>query len=378
MTDLAAAGQSCTEVHGVMTSENRTASRQCRADTGRIHAAGGFLDPHRSVRQGRTSRGRRDPVLSLAPMRRMTTRWAFCALVLHVVASTGCMTVTFYQPQRAIHRPVVIEHSPTNFAGLRILVRCLSHDDYLPAGDAAKLCGKIAEDFEKQGAETEWVAPVGATYVEPMVFDGQRPDLTVEIGSKIDHAYGYPLTTVTSCLTCTVVPGVSEQTFSQRVVVYGRDRSVLTEEVFRERFVEYHGCGVWSLNWIIDWVFREDDQAISGDAGKKDFTRDFYGQIRQLTFNARVRSEVLGLTTAPARKPFVDEGRVPTAGAPGSSAAPSTETPTSTTATPAGAGSTTDTPSAAPASPASTTTTTTGASAPDEIGSGFSGDPAED
>lgn len=349
-----------------------------------IRGAGGFLDPSPGVRQGRATRGRRNPVLSLAPRRSSTTLWATVLLALHAVSSTGCMTVTFYQPQRAIHRPVVIEHSPTNFAGLRILVRCLSHDDYMPAGDAAKLCGKVAEDFEKQGAETEWVAPVGATYVEPVVFEGQRPDLTVEIGSKIDHAYGYPLSTVTSCLTCTIVPGVSEQTFSQRVVVYGRDRSVLSEEVFRERFVEYHGCGVWSLNYIIDWVFREDDQAISGDAGKKDFTRDFYGQLRQLTFNARVRSEVLGLTAAPARKPFIDEPRSPTVTSPGTpspgtggAAGPATtDTPASTTTTDAVPGGTSDAP-APPKEPA-TTPPPADTGAPDELGPGFSGDPAED
>lgn len=223
------------------------------------------------------------------------------AAMLSLLILSGCMTVSLYHPQRAIHRPVVIERSSTNFAGMRILVRCVAHDDYLPAGDASKLCGGIARDFERQGASCEWEVSRGRHYTQPTVFDGQAPDLTIEIQSKIDHAYANPLVGCLSGCTMTMVPAVAEQTFSQHVVVLGRDRSVLTEEVFSERFVEYTGCAVWSFNWLLDWLFRSDENDISGDAGKRDFTRDFYGQIRQLAFNARMRSELLGLTERPSR-----------------------------------------------------------------------------
>ncbi len=220
-----------------------------------------------------------------------------------LLGASGCVTV--YQPQRAIHRPVVIERAATNFAGLRVLVRCNAHKEFLPVSKASLLCGKLAQDLEQQGATTEWVVPYGASFVEPPAFEGAGADLTIEIESKIEHQYAYPLAVCLSCYTCTTLPTIEEQTFSQRVVVIGRDRSVLAEELFRERFVQYGGWGVWSLNYLLDWLVRDESQALSGDAGKKDFTRDFYGQIRQLAFNARVRGEILGLINTPKRA--VDE-----------------------------------------------------------------------
>lgn len=221
-------------------------------------------------------------------------------LLLAVLASSGC--VTLYQPQRTVHGPVVIERSPKNFEGLRVLVRCHAHERHLPAGDARKLCGRIARDLEAQGAETEWVVP-SRRGVEEVPFGGEGADLTVVIESRIDHERDYALSACCSACTCTILPVVSEQSFSQRVAVYGRDRSVLTEDILRERFVEYFGCGVYSLNWLLDWLVRDEDSHLSGEAPRKRFAEDFYGQIRQLAFNARVRAEVLGLLEPTSARP---------------------------------------------------------------------------
>ena len=227
------------------------------------------------------------------------------------VFASGCLSVTVYQPQKAIHRPVVVMPAETNFTALKILVRCHADDDDLHPDDASKLCNGLAEDFRRQGAESESVVPSGKSYVEPEVFDGARPDLVVEIESKIDHEYEYGAMAAASILTLTLVPSVNEQTFSQRVVVFGRDNSVLNEEVFRERFIEYNGIGVWSVNYLLDWFVRDDNNQMSGDAAAKDFTRDFYGQIRQMTFNAKVRSEVLGLLAPPRRRQTVGDAAPP-------------------------------------------------------------------
>ncbi len=222
------------------------------------------------------------------------------ALLSSTFASTGCVTI--YQPQKAIHRPVVVDRSPSNFAGMKILVRCMSHETDMPAPSASRLCGWVAEEFNRQGAETEIVVPVGAAYVEPEVFEGQRPDLTVVIESRTEHDYTNPWTVFISVITFTAAPTISEMTFSQRVFVLGRDGSVLVEEVYRERFVRYTGLGVWSTNYLLDWFVRPKDEAVSGDVANKDFTKDLHGQIRQLTFNAKVRSEVLGLTQGKRNK----------------------------------------------------------------------------
>jgi len=148
--------------------------------------------------------------------------------------------------------------------------------------------------------------PVGRNAEEPEAFDGRKPDLTVEIASKIEHENESLLSAVAAGLTLTMAPIIAEQTFSQRVVVFGRDGSVLVEEVYKERFVEYVGIGVWSLNYLMDWFVRDEEDALSGDAAAKAFSKDFYGQMRQQVFNAKVRSEVLGLTRpswAKAKRP---------------------------------------------------------------------------
>lgn len=259
------------------------------------------------------------------------------------LGATGC-AVTLYQPLKGLQRPVVLASSPRNFEGLRVLVRCNVHEDYMPRGDATKLCRFLATSLDEQGAETEWVVPQGKNFVEPVVFEGERADLTLEIESRIEHEYDYPISQVFYILSWTMIPSYREQTFTQRVTVYGRDKSVLAEDFFRERFVQYDGCGVWSLNWIIDWVARDEHNKVSGDVGKKDFARDFYGQTRQLLFNASVRSDLLGLHTrrvaAPAEPPADGE---PAGGTTGGGAMP--DAPGEPPA--AGAG----TPEAAPALP---------------------------
>jgi hypothetical protein len=211
-----------------------------------------------------------------------------------IVWQAGCCSVTVYQPLRGLQRPAIVNVAAMNFAGTRILVRCLPGKD-LPAGDADKLCRNLATLFRQQGAEAEAVVPR-----DPQggmsAFEGAGADFTVEVESKLEHADDYFGLAWVSVATCTLIPSIDEQTFMQSVVVRGRDRSVLATDSFRARFVNYTGIGVWSINWIMDFFFRSDDQDMSGDEPKKDFSRDFYAQVSQLAFNARVRSELLGLT----------------------------------------------------------------------------------
>ena len=242
--------------------------------------------------QKRIDRPARGPLRQRHALAAFVFAWGFVQI--------GCLHVTLYQPQKAIHGPVVVTPSPVNFSGLKVKIRCNAHKEFMPSGDASRMCGNLVTDFQQQGAEVESVVPSGRNFIEPPVFEGARPDLTIEIESKIDYEYDYALTYPVSWMTLTIVPMISEQTFSQRVVVYGRDGSVLTEEVFRERFVEYTGLGVWSLNWLLDWFVRADEDHLSGEAPHEDFSRDFYGQVRQLAFNARIRSENLGLTSPPS------------------------------------------------------------------------------
>lgn len=230
-------------------------------------------------------------------------KWALLSAVAVALLGSGCLSVTVYQPQKGIHRPVVIEPAEHNFTPLRILFRCHADDEDLPTADAAKLCSTLAEDFRRQGAKVDTVVPSGKNYIEPEVFDGRKPHLVVEIESFIDHHYAYSFSAAASILTLTMIPSIEEWTFSQRVVVFGADGSVLAEDTFQERFVEYGGLGVWTANVLLNWLAREESEQISDEQAQRDFTNDFYGQLRQLAFNAKIRSETLGITPpTPSRR----------------------------------------------------------------------------
>jgi hypothetical protein len=213
------------------------------------------------------------------------------------VGSSGCATVTLYEPMSALQRPVLVHPAADNFSGTRILLRCLSNDD-LPTGDADKVCRNLATTLQRQGAVCESIVPRGQDDARSAsLFEGAGPDLIIELDAKTEHHADYPLLGLVSVISLTMVPSVEEHTYKQEIVVRGRDRSVLVSDVFRARFVEYTGLLVWSLNGIADLFLRDDDNDLGGDAAKKDFSRDFYQQSAQLAFNARVRSELLGLTT---------------------------------------------------------------------------------
>ncbi|MDP2345287.1 MAG: hypothetical protein Q8O67_30365 [Deltaproteobacteria bacterium] len=242
------------------------------------------------------------------------------------LSATGCLTVTVYEPQRGLQRPVVVDAAAQNFAGTSVEMRCLTSED-LPPGDAERVCSRLCLALQIQGAECQSTVPRDAEG-GGLAFDGKGADLTIEIESKSEHEDDYPALVLISALTFTLIPTIEEQTFSQHIVVRGRDRSVLLADGFRARFINYTGIAVWGINWLLDVFIRPDNQDMTGDAPNKDFSRDFYQQVSQLAFNARVRSDLLGLTRSPRR-----------AAAPIPIAAP--PPPTTTTTTPPAAATTT-------------------------------------
>lgn len=221
---------------------------------------------------------------------------------------SGC-AVTLYQPMGALQRPTAVHLDDPTFANTRILVRCLASED-LPAGDADKVCRQIAQSLRQQGAETETIVPRQLDEGLPAdAFDGRGAELTVEIASRTEHSHDWPLLAGVSVLTLTAIPTVEEYTFVQDITVRARNHTVLTAETLRARLVTYTGCVVWSLHSLLDLTVRNQDDdvvettgGIIGSAAQRSYSRDFYRQIAQLTHNARVRSDVLGLTTPQRRQ----------------------------------------------------------------------------
>jgi hypothetical protein len=256
---------------------------------------------------------------------------AHIATVLVVVATTvGSGCVTLYQPMGSLQRPTLLNPADATFAGSRILLRCMPSDD-LPPGDAEKVCRNLSQSLRAQGADTETIVPRALDDGQGrLAFDGVGADFTIEVASKTEHAYDYPAMAIAAGLTLTAVPAIEEETYAQTITVRGKNQVILASDTFRARFVTYTGCLVWSINALVDWLFRDDDNDLTGDVANVTFSKDFYRQVSQLAWNARVRSDVLGLT-APSVRALPSSPSPPLA-AP--AAPPATSPPPATTSPP--------------------------------------------
>jgi hypothetical protein len=186
--------------------------------------------------------------------------------------SSGCVTV--YQPLVSLQRPVVVDPQIANFEGQRVLVRCIP-GDYLQPSDAVQLCRNVRTLFANQGAEVDVEIPrPGASARDEQ--GGPKADLIIDLKARLVH-----------------VPAITEFTFAQEVIILDSSGFQLASDTLQGRFVRYCGVGLWAVNGALDLLVRSDAEDLTGDSAQKDFSRDFYGQLSQLAFNARMRSLVI-------------------------------------------------------------------------------------
>ena len=201
---------------------------------------------------------------------------------------SGCVTV--YQPLVSLQRPQVINPEHNNFDGLRLMLRCLP-TDYTDSGDSEILCQNLRTLFANQGAQVEVEVPESDL---PAREEGtQRPDLVIELSSRMMHSENSALQWMLFYASATLIPAVTEATFSQDVVLRDADGFLLGQDSLQGRFVRYVGIAYWGINWLMDLIVRDKDEQLTGNAAKTDFSRDFYGQLSQLAFHARMKQMVL-------------------------------------------------------------------------------------
>ena len=228
---------------------------------------------------------------------------------------SGCVTV--YQPMVGLQRPVAIDTSAANLNGLRLEVTC-NRGEYLWEDEAEQLCTRASKLFTNQGAivrtkvegaenneEEEDLlgaprqkAPKGA--VAPLAPD---VDLRVDLTAREVRDERNTLMWILSFGTATLVPAMSEYTFAQDVTVRDSHGFLLAGEVWQARFIRYVGVAVWGLNWLLDKTVRNRAEQVTGDAVERDFSRDYYRQLSQLVFNAKMRWALLGDATTLAPTP---------------------------------------------------------------------------
>ncbi len=203
---------------------------------------------------------------------------------------SGCVT-TVYQPLSSLQRPAIVDPRLANFEGLRLLVRCVP-GDYIEARDAELLCRRVGALFRNQGAKVETDVPRNGRSSRSLE-KGAQPDLVVDLSSRLLHKEtSGPLWALTA-LSLTLIPAVTEYSVAQDVTIRDPSGFLLASDSLKARFIEYFGAGVWGVNWVLDALVRPSEEELTGEAPARDFSRDFYAQLSQLAFNARVRSDVL-------------------------------------------------------------------------------------
>ena len=211
---------------------------------------------------------------------------------LLAVMLSGCLTTTVYQPLVSLQRPVIVDPQVTNFEGQRLLLRCVP-GDYLGPEDSQLLCRRLRTLFTTQGAQVE----VEAAYRGRASGGGEegaaRPDLIIDLRSRLLHEDNSTLLWVLSGLTLTLVPAITEYSFSQDVTIRDSNGFLLASDNLQARFVRYTGFSVWAVNGVLDLLVRSEAEKLGGDTANRDFSRDFYGQLSQLAFNAHTRSMVM-------------------------------------------------------------------------------------
>jgi len=210
--------------------------------------------------------------------------------LLTVLFFVGC-SVTVYQPLVGLQRPVAIDRQQANFAGQRLLVRC-HPSDYTNAEQSQTVCHRLQTLFTNQGATVEIDVP-GTRALENQEEGKTKPDLTIELKSRLIDKKGAGLLGVLSVLTLTLVPATSEAIFAVDVSVRDQEGFQVAFTTLQGRFVRYLGFGVWFVNKVLDQFVREDAEKLTGNAVNKDFSQDFYAQVSQLTFNASMRTWVM-------------------------------------------------------------------------------------
>ena len=203
-----------------------------------------------------------------------------------------------YQPMHGLHGPVVVDPRLPNLTSTQLDVHCVP-GDALSGQQASMLCQKVGALFENQGAQVRTHIAEGSSDDDDGFEDsltGALTALTVELRARQLHHAKHPLSWVATVLSLTLVPGVTETTFAQDVVIRDDSGFLLVSDTLEGRLVTRFGFGSWASNALLD-LARDDADKITGDVASRQLSSDLYRQLSQLVFNARMHAQVLQLGT---------------------------------------------------------------------------------
>ncbi|MBU0551873.1 hypothetical protein KKF91_15725 [Myxococcota bacterium] len=168
--------------------------------------------------------------------------------LLSLLSLAGCMTT--YQPLSGLHQPFALDLRYAHFSNLTLRIDCVSSEALKPE-DARGLCLKLRRLFENQGARV----------LDENTAD--LPDLRLRLSARVIHEGERRFLWWR---------WITDYTFAQDITVHDERGALLSQATLIGRFTRRLG--------------------FSGQA-KRRFSEDFYGQLAQLTLNARTRRRVL-------------------------------------------------------------------------------------
>lgn len=201
-----------------------------------------------------------------------------------------CGCVTTYEPLVGLSRPSVINPELANFEGVNLMVRCIP-SDYTDTGDSEVLCNNVKLMLSNQGANVTTEVPEAD--LPPDDEAAKKPDLIMELQSRLVHSENSALVWALFYGTFTLFPAITDATFSQDVVLKDSEGFLLGQDKLEGRFTRYVSLLYWGINALADLILRPKEERITAGATKNDFSRDFYGQLSQATFHALMRQKVL-------------------------------------------------------------------------------------
>ena len=218
--------------------------------------------------------------------------------LLFVMASGGCVRI--YEPMSGLHQPVVVDTQVANFPDVHLTLHCVP-GDLLSKENATVLCRKVTTLFENQGAKVRMIDTVNRA---DDVFEDQleeppesgddqpRTGLTVELRARQLHKSTHPLSWVLCVGSFTLLPGVTESTFAQDIVIRDESGFLLVTDTLVGRHVHRFGASAWIGNRIADITWRKKSERLTLDAADEDLSSDLYRQLSQLAFNAKMQAQV--------------------------------------------------------------------------------------
>ena len=215
------------------------------------------------------------------------------------VGGQGCV-VRVYQPLSGFHRPVAVDPQHPNFTDTRLNLRC-PRGKLLSNFESASLCRKVSTLFVNQGAEVRIFAggaetegaelPAVNAVTAPTVAE-PRTELTLELRARETDASFHPFSWVAFAATLTLLPGVTESSFEQQVIVRDAGGFLLVSDSMEGRWVSKYGFGAWFGNVLVDLGRKKVDR-LGKEAASHDLSNDLYRQLSQDLFNAKMHAQIL-------------------------------------------------------------------------------------